>query len=262
MKTRELAAVAVAESGAAVADTYFSTDLEIAEKSSEIDLVTEADTATQQRMLPLIEDAFPGDAIVAEEADARKTVPETGYAWLIDPIDGTFNYSRELHPWVSSVAVVEDRDPIAAVNVAPVTGERYVSTADRVHCNETDLSVSETADPASFLVASTLRLSTGDHRAFGHLAEAVIERLGEFRRMGSAQLTLSLLASGAFDAVIGFDPDPEPWDTVAGVYQVRQAGGTVTGLHGDRWDIDSPGLVASNGQRHDIVLEVAQETLG
>lgn len=261
MDARELAAVTVAESGAAIAAEQFRTDLTIATKSSQIDLVTAADSQTQQRIVSLIEEAFPNDVIVAEEDDARKTVPETGYAWIIDPIDGTLNYSREMSEWVTSVAVVKDRQPLAGVNVAPALRERYVATTGTVTRDETPLSVSETDDPASSLVASTLRLHTEDHRKFGVLADNVIGQLGEFRRTGSAQLTLSLVASGSLDAVIGFDPDPEPWDTVAGVYQVRQAGGTVTDIHGAQWEPGSPGLVASNGQLHDEVLDVAQETL-
>lgn len=261
MNSREEATVRVAESGAALAAEQFRTALTVTTKSSQIDPVTKADSQTQKRIVSLIQEEFPNDVIVGEEDDARKTVPETGYAWIIDPIDGTLNYSRGLSEWVTSVAVVEDREPIAGVNVAPALREQYVATSETVRRDETPLSVSETTDPASFLVASTLRLHTEDHQAFGVLADTVIDQLGEFRRMGSAQLTLSFVASGSLDAVIGFDPDPEPWDTVAGVHQVRQAGGTVTGIHGNRWEPGSPGLVASNGHLHDEVLDVAQETL-
>lgn len=261
MDTRELAAVTVAEAGGSVAADHFRTDVDVAAKSSQIDVVTEADQQAQDRIVSLIERAFPDDAIVAEEADARKTVPETGYAWIIDPIDGTLNYAHEMSEWVTSVAVVKDRRPVVGVNVAPERGERYVATSQGVRRNGTALTVSETEPPASFLVASTLRLETADHRAFGRLADTVISRLGEFRRTGSAQLTLSLVANGSLDAVIGFDPDPKPWDTVAGVYQVRQAGGTVTDVHGERWGIGSPGLVASNGHNHEAVLEVVQDAL-
>lgn len=259
MDTREVAAVAVAESGAALAAEHFRTDVDVTAKSSQIDPVTEADRQTQERVVAEIEAAYPADVIVGEEDDARKTLPEGGYAWIVDPIDGTLNYSRDMNEWVTSVAVVEDGRPLAGVNVAPALGERYVATSTGVRRDGSALSVSDTDDPASALVASTLRLQSDDHRQFGALADTVIERLGEFRRMGSAQLTLSLVASGAFEAVIGLDPDPEPWDTVAGVYQVRQAGGTVTDLDGERWTPGGPGLVASNGRLHETVLDVARK---
>ncbi|WP_229123072.1 inositol monophosphatase family protein [Halapricum desulfuricans] len=261
MDTRELAAVTVASTGAAVAAEHFRTDLDVASKSSQVDPVTEADRRTQRRIVSMIESAFPDDAIVAEEADARKTLPERGTAWIVDPIDGTLNYSRGMSEWVTSVAVVEDGSPVAGINVAPALDERYVATGDSVERDATLLSVSETDDSAGALVASTLRLDTEDHRTFGRIADATIEHLGEFRRIGSAQLTLSLVAGGAFDAAIGFNPDPDPWDTVAGVFQVRQAGGTVTDRRGERWNRDSSGFVASNGRLHEEALAVARETL-
>ena len=261
MVTRESTVESIAENGSELAASQFRTTMSVETKSSKIDPVTAADRATQADIIERIEATFPDDAIVGEEEGALKTIPETGYAWIIDPIDGTLNYSRGLNEWVTSVAVVEGCEPIAAANVAPALGDTYTATAESVTRNETALSVSETTDPESFLVASTLRLQTADHERIGVLADRIIERFGEFRRTGSAQLTLSLVASGSLDAVIGFDMDPKPWDTVGGVFQVRRAGGTVTDLDGDQWTPGGPGLVASNGQCHDAVLAIAQETV-
>lgn len=261
MSSRESAIVSIAESGATVAADRFRTDLEIETKSSHIDPVTEVDRNTQEQIVSAIDDQFPTDTIVAEESDALKTVPDEGYAWIIDPIDGTLNYARGLGIWVTSVAVVENRRPIASVNVVPQLDETYVATQDQVTLNNEPISVSETTASAAFLVGSTLRLQSYHHKKFGALADTVIERLGEFRRTGSAQFTLSLVASGALDALIGLSKSPEPWDTVAGVFHVRQAGGTVTDIYGNRWEPGSEGLVASNGHFHESVVDVAQETL-
>ena len=259
MVTRESAVASIAESGSELAAARFRTAMDVETKSSKIDPVTAADRRTQAHIVERIESAFPDDTIVGEEDDALKTLPETGIAWIIDPIDGTLNYSRGLRGWVTSVTVVEDRDPVGAANIAPALGDAYVATTDSVTLNGTALSVSDNADPESFLVASTLRLQTADHGRIGMVADRVTERFGEFRRIGSAQLTLSLVASGAFDAVIGFEAEPQPWDTVGGVYHVRQAGGTVTDLDGNRWEPGGPGLVASNGRCHDAVQTVAAE---
>lgn len=261
MCRRESSVTSIAESGAKLAAERFGTELEVTTKSSQIDPVTEVDRETQDRIISSIREQFPDDTIVAEEGDALKTIPQNGYAWIIDPIDGTLNYSRGLGVWVTSVAVVEDRSPIATVNIAPQLDERYTATSDGARLNGTAISVSETTDSASFLVGSTLRLHTDDHEKFGVLADTIIERFGEFRRTGSAQLTLSLVASGALDALIGFDKAPEPYDTVAGVFHVRQAGGTVTDIHGNRWVPESEGLIASNGRLHDAVVGAAQEIL-
>lgn len=261
MGSRESVVTDIATSGGEEAAAHFRTGLDVETKSSEIDPVTEADRSTQAVVLSAIEDRFPDDAIVAEEDDASKTLPEDGYAWIVDPIDGTLNYSRGMREWTTSVAVVDGNSTLASANVAPELDDTYTGTSSGTRLNGQAVSVSDRTDPASFLVASTLRLQTDDHRKIGVLADAVIERFGEFRRTGSAQLTLSLVASGSLDAVIGFDPQPEPWDTVGGVFQVRQAGGTVTDLDGNPWEPGRPGLVASNGKRHDAVVEVARRTL-
>ena len=87
---------------------------------------------------------------------------------------------------------------------------------------------------------------------FDYNAE-IVERFGDMRRFGSAQLTLSMVAEGALDATIT-NVDCNPWDTVAGVHMVRAAGGTVTDIHGERWHADSEGMVATNGTAHDAVL--------
>jgi myo-inositol-1(or 4)-monophosphatase len=259
MSTRESAVAAIAASGSELAAERFRTAMDVETKSSKVDPVTAADRRTQAHIVDRIESAFPDDTVVGEEDDALKTLPGKGTAWIVDPIDGTLNYSRGIRTWVTSVTVVEDGDPVGAANVAPALGDTYVATADSVTLNDTPISVSDNTDPEGFLVASTLRLQTADHGRIGQVADRIIERFGEFRRIGSAQLTLSLVASGALDAVVGFEAEPQPWDTVGGVYHVRQAGGTVTDLDGDRWEPGGPGLVASNGRCHDAVQAVADK---
>lgn len=261
MDERDSAIVGIAKAAADYASENFRSTLDVEEKSSKIDPVTRVDRETQRRIVSNIEERYPNDRIVGEEGDQEKTVPDTGFAWIIDPIDGTHNYTREMNEWVTSIALVNDAEPIAATTVAPQLNESYTATTTGVRRNGTPISVSKNTDPESYLVASTLRLNTEDNSRIRTLADEVIARFGEFRRIGSAQLTLSLIASGSLDAVVGFEMEPHPWDTVAGAFQIRQAGGTVTDLYGNRWVPGSPGIVASNGENHEQVVEVAKKTV-
>lgn len=261
MATRKQVAIDAAEAGADYAHDHFRTDLEIEEKSSSIDLVTRIDRETQRKIITRIREQFPDDVVVGEEEDERKTVPESGYAWIIDPIDGTQNYTRGMREWVTSVAVVKDMAPVAAINISPGICETYTATRDWVERCGHPISVSETVVPEAFLVAPTLRLQTDDSAAIGALTQKIIDQFGELRRIGSAQLTLSMVADGSLDATIGLDESPNPWDTVAGVYQVRQAGGTVTDIRGRDWKPGYPGLIASNGRSHDTVLAAVQQSI-
>lgn len=258
MATREATVTDLAREGAEYAFDRFRTDFGIEEKSGKTDLVTDVDLATQQRIVSAIEDRFSDDEIVGEEEDERKTIPENGCAWVIDPIDGTHNYAHGMNEWTTSVAFVEDGETVATANVAPALGEEYASTADELTRNGQTVSVSDKRDTETFRVASTLREKTEDRRAERATTSEIIKRFGELRVLGTAQLTLSAVASGALDAAVGLDPAPNDWDTIAGVHQVRSAGGMVTDVQGDEWTPGSPGLVASNGWAHDELVAVAQ----
>ncbi|ADE02184.1 inositol monophosphatase family protein [Haloferax volcanii] len=256
--SREAVAVEAAETGAEYAFEHFRTDFDIEQKGDKTDLVTEIDRETQRRVISTIRERFPDDAVVGEEEDERKTVPESGYAWVIDPIDGTQNFTRGTNAWVTSVAIVEDMEPLAAVNVAPATGDTYVTTGGEIERNGRPITVNDEPDIEAFIVASTLRFGPEDRPAVETLAGEIFGRFGELRRIGTTQLTLSRVADGSIDAVVGLDEHPNAWDTVAGVHHVRQAGGVVTDIHGNEWLPGRPGLVASNGRAHEEVLETAQ----
>lgn len=261
MTNNERNVVEIAQAGADHALEHFRTELTIEEKTDKTDLVTEVDRETQRRIVSTIEERFPNDAIVGEEDDERKTVPEEGYAWIIDPIDGTQNYICGNRVWATSVAVVHDGDPMSAVNIAPALDEVYRATATDITRSGHPISVNDRTDPDAFVIAATLRWTADDSITVGNLARVIIDRFGELRRIGSAQLTLSMVASGVLDAAVAFDNDPNPWDTVAGAYHVTQAGGTVTDIYGDSWSPASDGLVASNGNAHETVLAAVRDAI-
>jgi myo-inositol-1(or 4)-monophosphatase len=261
MENPESVAERAATTGADVALSMFRTNLSVERKSSQVDLVTEADRTAQEHAIEVIRDSDPDATIVAEEDDARKSLPDSGRAWVVDPIDGTTNFVHGSRTWATSVALVEDGETLAAANVAPALGDRYVVRDGALTRNDEPVSVSPTDDLAGFVTASTLRLEPDDGATFGPLARVSVEQFGEFRRIGSAQVTLSMVASGELDAVFATTERPHPWDTVAGVHQIRCAGGVVTDLVGDPWRPTARGLVASNGEAHEELLTAVRDAL-
>lgn len=250
-----------AKAGAEPAETLFRTALDVEEKSSPVDLVTEADRTAQRRAIEVIREADPDAVVVAEEEDERKHVPETGRAWVIDPIDGTTNYVHGLRVWATSVAVVEGGEARAAANLAPALGDRYLARGGVTTRNDAVVGVSTATNPDEFVVAPVLRWRRDDHEEFGALANLAVERFGEVRRLGSSQVTLSMVASGELDAAISTAGRANPWDTIAGVHLVRCAGGVVTDLAGERWTPASDGLIASNGEAHEPLLAAIRGAL-
>ncbi|MFC4552608.1 MULTISPECIES: inositol monophosphatase family protein [Halorussus] len=246
-----------ATAGSEVAAEGFRAGLDIETKAGKTDVVTEADRNAQRRVIEVIREEFPDDAIVGEEEDELKEVPETGDAWVVDPIDGTNNYVREIPVWTTSVAAVRDGEPVAAVNAAPALGDTYVADADGVRVDGESVSVSERTDPETFAVAPTIWWDFDRRDEYAGICRGIVERFGDMRRFGSAQLTLAMVARGSLEGTVT-NLAANPWDTVAGVHMVRRAGGTVTDLDGDRWRHDSVGLVASNGEAHDELLAAAR----
>ena len=246
-----------ARAGAAVANDRFRSDI-VVETKGEDDVVTEADRAAQRTVIEAVREEYPDDAVVAEEDDARKTLPEDGAAWVIDPIDGTHNYVRDIRIWGTAVAAVVDGEPVAAATACPALGDVYTAGPDGAYRNGERIRVNGVTDPRNAAVAPTL---WWDHDARGEYAracDAIVDRFADMRRFGAAQVVLPAVAAGGLEGVIT-NLRAKPWDSVAGAFVIRQAGGRVTDLDGNRWRHDSTGLVASNGALHDEVLAAANE---
>ena len=124
--------------------------------------------------------------------------------------------------------------------------------------NGSVLNVSERSDPETFAAGLIGWWPTKGGDSYAALFRAGAERFGDLRRFGCLQGMLALVAGGSLDAA--FMPEtPHPWDAVAGVHLIRRAGGTATDVHGDPWRHDSEGLVVSNGEAHDVVLDAVRE---
>jgi len=221
--TDERAAVAerAARAGARVANDRFRSDIDVETKGD--DVVTEADRAAQRTVIESIRETFPDDAIVGEEEDERKTVPETGAAWVIDPIDGTSNYVRDIRVWgprsrPSSTANRSPRPP-----VAPALGRRTPPTRTARTATES-MCVSDVSNPRRATVDPTLWWDFDSRDEYAAAAcEAIVRRFSDLRRFGAAQIVLPTVAAGGLEGTIS-NLRANPWDSVAGVFMVRQAG--------------------------------------
>ena len=246
-----------ARAGAALANEHFRSDIDVETKGDDDDVVTEADRAAQRVVIDEIRESFPEDAVVGEEEDERKTVPDEGPAWVIDPIDGTNNYVRDIPVWATAVAAVVDGEPVAAAIVAPALGDVYTATPAGAFRNGDPIAVSDVSDPRRAVVDPTIWWDHDARDEYARACEAIVSRFSDMRRLGAAQVVLPTVAAGGFEGTIT-NLRANPWDTVAGVFAIRQAGGRVTDLDGTRWRHDSTGLVASNGDLHDEVLAAAR----
>ncbi|RQG97700.1 inositol monophosphatase family protein [Natrarchaeobius chitinivorans] len=250
-------AVRAAQAGAEIAADSFRSDLDVELKDGKTDVVTQADKDAQEAVIDGIRETFPTDPIVGEENDARKRVPDDGPAWIVDPIDGTNNYVRGNRAFGTAVAAVVDGEPVAAGTVCPALSDTYRFGPEGAFLNGDPLSVSDRTDPEAATVCPTFWWGFDERDQYAAMTRALVTRFGDMRRYGCAQLVLAMVASGALDGVVT-NLRANPWDTVGGVGLIREAGGLVTDLEGERWRHDSVGLVASNGGIHDELLEAAR----
>ena len=255
---RAAQATRAAEAGAAVALESFRTDIAVEEKGEKTDVVTQADRDAQQAAIEVVREVFPDDPIVGEEDDELKSVPEEGPAWVIDPIDGTNNYVRGSRTFGTAVAAVVDGEAVGAANVFPALGDTYQSGPDGVFRNGDPIAVSDRADPQVGAVSPLIWWGFDRREEYAAACRAIVARFGDLRRAGCAQAVLAMVADGALEGAIT-NIEANPWDTLAGVHMIREAGGTVTDLAGEPWRHDSTGLVASNGHVHESMLEAARE---
>lgn len=255
----ERAAVArrAAAAGADVALESFRTGLDVETKANKTDYVTRADRDAQVEVVDVIEAAYPDEPVVGEEDGVPSALPESGRAWIVDPIDGSHNYVRGMPTWVTSVAAVEDGEPVAAATVFPTVDDTYVAGPDGTRRNGEPVTVSDLTDPERCTVVPTVWWPMDRREEFARATGGIVRRFGDLRRLGSVQAVLAELAAGGVDGALT-NVVANPWDTVAGVHLVRSAGGTVTDLEGAPWRYDSAGLVASNGAIHEEVLAVAR----
>lgn len=251
------AAVEAAAAGGDRALRSFRTTMTVEEKTSKTDVVTAADHAAQAAVTDRLAEQFPASTIVGEEDGETATIPETGRVWIVDPIDGTNNFVRGNRVWATSVACLEDGEPVAAATLLPATGDQYVGTPGRVTRNGLPVSVSGQDDPTGLIVSVPLAWDDDRRNEFAAVVGAVATDVGELRRIGSAQAALAAVAAGEFDAAVTNVRAPA-WDTVAGAAMVEWAGGTVTDPAGGPWRHDCRGPVASNGHAHDAICEIAK----
>ncbi|WP_254764177.1 inositol monophosphatase family protein [Natrinema marinum] len=255
--SRATVALRAAKAGAAVAADSFRTELVVEEKGTKTDVVTQVDRDAQVTVIETIRDVYPDDPIVGEEEDALKEVPEAGPAWIVDPIDGTNNYVDGTRAFGTAVAAVADGEPVGAATVCPALSDTYRVGPEGAFLNDEPLAVSDCDDPEAATVCPTFWWDFDQRDQYAAATREVVERFGDMRRFGCAQLELAMVATGALEGAMT-NMAINPWDSVAGVGLIREAGGVVTDLEGERWRHDSTGLVASNGAIHDELLAAAR----
>ncbi|MBS9386722.1 inositol monophosphatase family protein [Dolichospermum circinale] len=250
----DIATEAALAAGVVLQDYLGKLEDAITEKGRPGDLVTAADKASEQVILEVLRRHFPQHSILAEES-GKLGNQDNEFLWAIDPLDGTTNYAHQYPCFAVSIGLMIQGVPKVGVIYDPFRDELFRAAAGLgATRNRRPIQVSQTAELGKSLLVSGFaydRRETPDNNYaefchLTHLTQGV-------RRDGAAALDLAYVACGRVDGY--WERGIAPWDVVAGIILVQEAGGNVTAYDGTPIKIESGRILATNGYLHDSLSQ-------
>jgi myo-inositol-1(or 4)-monophosphatase len=233
---------------------YFNGTFTISSKATINDLVTEADHASEKAIFKVIQQNHPDHFILSEETGSMPT--QSNIKWIIDPIDGTINFANGIPICCVSIGVEENGEMMMGAVYNPFMNELFFAEKGKgAFLNDQPIKVSSKNDLlTSCLVTGFPYQYLDTENGPLQIFEKLIRKSIPVRRLGSAALDLCWTAAGRFDGF--YEHKLQAWDSAAGFLIVQEAGGRVTDLKGEKYNPYQPGIIASNGQIHDQLLNL------
>lgn len=212
-------------------------------KSGPFDLVTEVDRACEAEIARLILSRFPDHQLLAEEGSTGGANPD--FCWIIDPLDGTTNYTHRYPFFSVSIGLAYQGQVIVGVVYDALHNELFEAKAGSgAYLNGRSIKVSQAAELGQALLCTGFPGDQAGNRQVMTAWERLSLRCHGIRRDGSAALDLCYVACGRLD---GFWERLNAWDMAAGALIVLEAGGHVTNFQGGAFEVYEREIVATNG---------------
>jgi myo-inositol-1(or 4)-monophosphatase len=242
---------AIAREAGALLMGYFVRRVTI-EYKGEVDLVTEADRASEKLIVERLRARWPEHGIVAEEGTRSDMGAE--YRWYVDPLDGTTNFAHGYPVFCVSIALARSDGQLeVGVLYDPTRDEMFAAErGEGAMLNGKPMQVSKTSRLSESILGTGFPSHKRHKNPNIHFYHQLTLRSHGVRRAGSAALDLANVACGRYDGFWEFNLNP--WDTAAGVLLVQEAGGVVTRFDGTPFRLDSREVLASNGVLHQELI--------
>lgn len=226
------------------------------EYKGDVDLVTEADRASEKLISERLRVALPSHGVYGEEG--TRSGLESEFRWYVDPLDGTTNFAHGFPAFcvvlgcerrAAGLAADEDGDMVAGIIYDPLRDELFsAARGEGARLNGEPIHVSRTKTLQESLVATGFPSQKRHRSPNVHFYQEFTLRSHGVRRAGSAALDLAYVAAGRLDGYWEFKLNP--WDTSAGYLLVEEAGGKITRADGSRFRLNSEEVFATNGLIH------------
>jgi myo-inositol-1(or 4)-monophosphatase len=246
-------AAEVAREAGALLRQYYEKGV-TAEFKGDVDIVTEADRASEKLIGERLRMLFPSHGIFGEEGTRQNLDAE--YRWYVDPLDGTTNFAHGFPYFCVSLGLehrppgtTEDADGIivAGVIFEPLRQELFLAERGKgAYLYGRRMSVSKTSLLQESLLATGFPSHKRHENPNAHFYHELTLRSHGLRRAGAAAIDLAYTAAGRVDGYWEFNLNP--WDTAAGILLVEEAGGEVTRFDGSAFRLDSREILAHNGR--------------
>ena len=224
-------------------------------KGSVTNLCTSADLAVQDFLYQELRALLPGSGFLGEENDLLDTQHE--YVWIVDPIDGTANFARELPECCISVALKGNDEILLGVVYNPYHDQLFDAVkGGGARLNGQPIHVSDRSFEQSMLITALCLY----HKEYAEVCSQIIleayEKCNDVRRFGSCAIELCYLACGLCE--LYFEYRIMPWDYAAAYLVLTEAGGVLTGRDGARLHFDGPTILvgANNLENHQILSDI------
>lgn len=207
------------------------------------DLVTAMDKTVEQYIISLIQARYPDHSILSEEAGLISSTVGNEFKWIIDPIDGTSNFSRRIPHFAVSIGVALHDELVVGVIYDPIRQELFsAAKAQGAYLNENPIQVSAHHELLNAMIATGFPSKCQQFfPAFLSCLQTIFPDVLGIRRAGAAALDLAYVAAGRLDGY--WEIDIRDWDIAAGTLLVTEAGGKVCDLGGNQ-NFPEHGIIA------------------
>ncbi len=228
------------------------------ERKADKSIVTEVDRRAEEEIIRILTRDFPY-RVIAEESGARGA--ESEYTWVIDPLDGTSNFTRGIPLFCTSIALLRGGEACMGVIYHPITDELFFAgETGEATLNGRPVRAARAAQPKSYIFHDALHASADIGEFFSRITPVFSGEKRSERNIGTSALALAYVASCKGDAFIGYGQ--ELWDVAAALLICGRAGLTVTDWEGRPWRRGASGLLVADAGLHRTLVRLLRKREG